>query len=262
MSEGAARVAVVQHDIVWEEAEVTRTRLVPLVESAVEAGATVVVLTEMFASGFSAHTEVIAEPRDGPTVTWMRDLADRLRIWIVGSVCELPTGAASVAEALPSNVAVVAGPAGSVDRYAKRHLFSYAGEHERIAPGHDRLDVLVDGLRVAVLVCYDLRFAPEFWDRAERTDCYVVVANWPAARRSHWRALLVARAIENQAWVVGANRVGAGGSIDYVGDSLVVDPLGKVVADGEGGEEVVLVAEVSAARVAEVRARYPFLADR
>jgi isopentenyldiphosphate isomerase len=93
-------------------------------------------------------------------------------------------------------------------------------------------------------------------------DLYLVVANWPAARIAHWRALLIARAIENQAYVVGANRVGVGGTLEYTGDSLVVDPLGEVLADGAGGSERVLHAEIDPAHVREVRRRYPFLADR
>jgi predicted amidohydrolase len=119
----------------------------------------------------------------------------------------------------------------------------------------------VDGLRTSLFVCYDLRFADEFWPLAPVTDCYVVVANWPEKRREHWRALLRARAIENQAYVVGVNRVGRGGDLDYVGDSVVVDPLGDAV-EAPPGEECVLVGDVDPDRVAEIRARFPFLQDR
>jgi predicted amidohydrolase len=236
--------------------------MAPVVASAAAVGARLVVLTEMFASGFSARTEVIAEPHDGPTVHWMRDLATAHRVWLVGSVCELPAGVTDGPDVRPANVCMVVGPDGSVQRYAKRHLFAYAGEHERMAAGEPTLVVDIDGLRTAVFVCYDLRFADDFWRLAPDVDAYVVVANWPESRREHWRALLVARAIENQAWVVGSNRVGRGGTIDYSGDSLVVDPLGTVVADGAGGDPQVLSATLDPALVAEVRARYPFLADR
>ena len=97
---------------------------------------------------------------------------------------------------------------------------------------------------------------------AHDTDCYVVVANWPAPRRAHWSALLVARAIENQAYVVGVNRVGTGGGIDYQGDSVVIDPFGVEVAGAPEGEEAVLYADIDLARLEQVRSRYPFLADR
>jgi predicted amidohydrolase len=119
----------------------------------------------------------------------------------------------------------------------------------------------VDGVRVSLFVCYDLRFADEFWTLAPETDLYVVVANWPAARRRHWQALLVARAIENQAYVAAANRIGTGADIDYAGDSCIVDPMGEVLV-GAAGTETVLTALVDPAVVAETRRRFPFLSDR
>ncbi len=250
-------IAVLQHDIAWEDRAATLAHLTPLIEGAAADGARLAVLTEMFSVGFSAHTERIEEAVDGPSTSFLAHEAVRLGIWLLGSVCVREPGSE-----LPGNVAVLASPEGELSRYRKRHLFSYSGEHERIAGGFDTLTVDIEGVRTSVFVCYDLRFADDFWRLALDTDAYVVVANWPAARTAHWRALLVARAIENQAWVIGANRVGVGGGIEYSGDSLVVDPLGTVVADGSGGEEEVLRAGVDAALVAGVRARYPFLADR
>ncbi|MCO5317906.1 MAG: carbon-nitrogen family hydrolase [Microthrixaceae bacterium] len=259
-------VAVVQHDIAWEDRGANLGRLGGLVESAALEGASLVVLPEMFATGFSADTERIAEPPDGPTVGFMLEQSRRLGVWMVGSVClRAPQGAPGASGrpgGLPSNVAVCTSPSGEVSTYAKRHLFSYAGEHERIAPGSSTLTVDIGGLSTTVFVCYDLRFADDFWNLAERTEAYVVVANWPAARAHHWRSLLVARAIENQAWVVGANRVGSGGGLDYGGDSLVVDPMGRIVADGGDASEQVLHATLSAGHVADVRRHYPFLRDR
>ena len=114
---------------------------------------------------------------------------------------------------------------------------------------------------MSLFVCYDLRFADEFWGVADQTDLYVVPANWPAARRHHWRSLLVARAIENQAYVVGVNRVGHGGKLDYAGDSAIIDPMGEVLATA-AGIETVLVADVDPAMVTATRAQYPFMADR
>ncbi|MEP6660111.1 MAG: nitrilase-related carbon-nitrogen hydrolase, partial [Acidimicrobiales bacterium] len=110
-------------------------------------------------------------------------------------------------------------------------------------------------------VCYDLRFADEFWALAHDTDCYLIVANWPESRRHHWQSLLVARAIENQAYVVGVNRVGEGGRLGYSGDSRIIDPLGEVIAGG-ARTEATLIAEVDPAMVRDVRARFPFLQDR
>jgi predicted amidohydrolase len=147
------------------------------------------------------------------------------------------------------------------DRYAKIHPFSYAGEHEQYAAGDRFVTVSIDGVRVSVFVCYDLRFADEFWARAHDTDVYVVPANWPAPRHEHWRALLVARAIENQAYVIGVNRVGTAKNLGYDGGSAVIDPLGVRLVEGGPGSAV-LVAEVTASVVADVRAAFPFLSDR
>ncbi len=248
---------MLQHDIEWEDAAATCERLEPMIAAQAATGAELVVLPEMFATGFSANTEAIAEPEDGPTTRFMSAMAATHGVTIIGSVCRYLDDSP-----LPSNVALVARPDGGIDAYAKRHLFSYAGEHERIRAGDELLTVTVGGLRTSVFVCYDLRFADDFWTLAPDTDAYVVVANWPAERTAHWRALLVARAIENQAWVVGANRVGRGGRLDYSGDSLIVDPMGRIVGDGAGGSEMALTATLDAAVVSETRSRYPFLNDR
>lgn len=254
----AARlVAVIQHDIIWEDRDANLARLREPIADAAGQGARLVVLTEMFATGFSPNTAGIAEPTEGPTTEFLLEQARRHGIWLVGSVCCSVAGAE-----LPGNVAMVVSPLGEVHRYVKRHLFSYAGEHTRITAGTETLTVDIGGLRTSVFICYDLRFAEDFWTLGPSSDAYVVVANWPRSRIAHWRALLVARAIENQAWVIGSNRVGEGGGIDYTGDSLIVDPLGRIVADGAGGAEEVLLAEVSVEEVSEVRGRYPFVSDR
>lgn len=253
----ALRVAALQHDIAWEDRDATLRRIEPMVAAAADDGARLVLLPETFAVGFSMATERVAEPVDGPTSTWLAEQSARHDIWIGGSVPELAPG-----EDRPGNAFVLCGPDGSRHRYRKRHPFSYGGEAERYAAGDEAITVAVDGVRVTPAVCYDLRFADHFWERAEQTDCYVVVASWPAKRKAHWRPLLVARAIENLAWVVGVNRAGTGGDgVEHAGGSCAVDPWGEVVAEAGEGEATVLV-DVDAARVATVRARYPFLADR
>jgi predicted amidohydrolase len=216
-----------------------------------------VVLTEMFAVGFTPHTERVAEPAGGPTTVWLVEEARRHRVWVCGSVPIVPHGADR-----PFNRLVLAGPDGKVASYDKVHPFRYAGEDRRFGTGTDRVvTVDVEGARTTLTVCYDLRFADQYWDAAPATDLYVVVANWPASRRQHWRALLVARAVENQAYVVGVNRVGAGGKESYTGDSCIVDPWGEVLAQASG-IETVLTADVDPAVVARVREEYPFMGDR
>ena len=250
------KVAAIQHDIVWEDPSANFAHLAVLLEDAARQGARLAVLSEMYSTGFSMDTDRIAEPVDGPSTRFLVEQAQLRGLWVCGSLPERPEG-----KTLPYNQLVLAAPDGSVHRYAKIHPFSYAGEQEHFAPGTQTVTVDIDGLRTSLFVCYDLRFADEFWPLARDTDCYVIVANWPAKRREHWRVLLRARAVENQAYVVGVNRVGRGGNLDYGGDSAVVDPLGEAV-EAPAGEEHVLVTEVDPVRVAEVRARFPFLQDR
>jgi omega-amidase len=198
----------------------------------------------------------VAEPVDGPSTRFLAEQARRNDVWVCGSLPELAGG-----QDRPYNRLVLAAPDGALHRYAKIHPFTYAGEEQHYAAGDRHVAVDVDGLRVGLFVCYDLRFADEFWAMAPDVDAYVVPANWPESRREHWRALLVARAIENQAYVIGVNRVGEGDGLAYAGDSRIVDPLGRVVAEA-AGSEALLIADVDPAVVADTRKRFPFLRDR
>jgi len=249
------RVAVIQHDIIFEDAAASRAHVTPMIAQAAATNARVIVLTEMFATGFSMSPERIAEVEGGPSEQFLIDQAGHNKAWLIASIAQRG------ADGRYRNNAVVAGPDGSVGRYSKIHPFSYAHEHEHYAAGAEHLTVDIDGLRTTVFICYDLRFADEFWESAPGTDLYVVPASWPEPRRDHWRALLRARAIENQAYVVGANRVGAAKEVVHLGDSAIIDPLGRTLAEASVGEAV-LVAEVSADTVAAVRSAFPFLADR
>ncbi|RBY93635.1 carbon-nitrogen family hydrolase [Blastococcus sp. TF02-8] len=250
------RVAAVQHDIVWEDREANFARLAPQVARAAAAGAELVLLTETFSTGFSM-TPGIGEPEDGPSAAFLAGQAAEHGVWVGGSCPEIAPG-----EQLPYNSFVLAGPDGSTHRYRKLHPFSHGGEHERFRAGAEPLTVTVGGLRITPFICYDLRFADVFWRAAPETDLYVVVANWPAARRLHWQALLQARAIENQAYVVGCNRVGtAGDGTEHAGDSRIVSPMGELLGTAAGVETLV-VADVDPAEVTATRDRFRFLADR
>ncbi|MFM8972623.1 MAG: carbon-nitrogen family hydrolase [Actinomycetota bacterium] len=250
------RIAAVQHDIVWEDPAANHARLAPRIAEAASRGADLVVLAEMYASGFSMRTDRIAEPWGGPSVQFLVDQAAAHGVTVCGSVAEIPR-----AGGLPRNQLVIASADGTTHRYAKIHPFTYGGEAECYAAGDTTCTVEISGARCSFFVCYDLRFADSFWGLAHDTDCYVVTANWPSVRRPHWIALLRARAIENQAYVVGVNRVGEAPGLAYSGDSTVIDPLGETVV-AAGADEEVLLAEIDPGRVAAVRAEYPFLADR
>ncbi|SEL27568.1 Carbon-nitrogen hydrolase [Blastococcus sp. DSM 46786] len=250
------RVAAVQHDIVWEDREANFARLARQVARAAAAGAELVLLTETFSTGFSM-TPGIGEPEDGPSAAFLAAQAAEHGVWLGGSCPEIAPG-----EELPYNSFVLAGPDGTAHRYRKLHPFSHGGEHERFRAGDGPVTVTIGGLRITPFICYDLRFADVFWHAALETDLYVVVANWPAARRHHWQTLLQARAIENQAYVVGVNRVGtAGDGTEHTGDSRIVSPMGELLATAAGTETLVL-ADVDAAEVAATRDRLRFLADR
>jgi predicted amidohydrolase len=250
------RIAAVQHDIVWEDRDANFERLAPQIRRAVGAGAELVLLTETFSTGFSM-TPGIGEAEGGPSARFLAGQAAEHGVWMAGTCPEIAPG-----EELPYNSFVLAGPDGTMHRYRKLHPFTHAGEHERFRAGEKPVTVEVGGLRITPFVCYDLRFADVFWKAAPETDVYLVPANWPSPRRLHWQTLLQARAIENQAYVVGCNRVGtAGDGTEHAGDSRIVSPMGELLATASAVETVVL-ADVDPAEVAATRDRLRFLPDR
>jgi len=267
-------VAGVELDIAWEDPATNLARADAAAEAARRAGATLVVLPEMFATGFSMAAERIA-PWGGDIRLGLAEIARRRNVWLLG-------GYAEPGPQRPRNAASLLDPRGDEAlRYHKIHPFTFGGEDAHYDGGEALATADVDGVRVTPLICYDLRFPEPFRAAADRTDLFVVIANWPAARRAHWSTLLAARAIENQAYVLGVNRVGEGGGLSYDGGSTLLDPWGAVVAEagvvgGEGIADAVggadagvaedavrLVAgAVDAAAVAEARARFSALADR
>ena len=255
------RIAALQHDIVWADREANFERLAPRVAGAAADGAELILLTETFSTGFGfTEPGFEPEPEGGPSSQFLTAQAAAHGVWVGGSCPEVRHGSD-----LPANSFVLAGPDGTQHRYRKIHPFSHAGEEQFVQAGDELITVQIDDLRVSLFVCYDLRFADEFWQLATGTDVYLVPANWPARRREHWTALLRARAIENQAYVVGCNRVGTaegeGGRLDYSGDSMIIDPLGQVLASASQ-VETTISADVTAATVADVRDRFRFLQDR
>ena len=259
------RIAAIQHDITWCDRRANFAHLAPMIRAAAASGARLILLSETFSTGFATETrdpdaEQLGEPFGGPSSQFLAAHAASHRVWLGGSCPEIAPDAADD-DQRPHNTFVLAGPEGQIYRYSKIHPFSYGGEDKHFRAGESFRQVEIDGLRVTMFVCYDLRFADEFWQLAETTDVYLVPANWPEQRRAHWMALLQARAIENQAYVVGCNRVGTGGGLTYSGDSRIIDPLGELLATASRTESI-LLADVSAEQVAEVRDRFRFLQDR
>lgn len=250
------KVAAIQYDIAWNNRDANFSHLTTLLQRAKTNDVDFAVLPEMFSTGFIVDSQDSAEPTDGPSSQFLATMARDLSIWIAGSCPEYDTD-----DPRPYNSLVVASPTGEVFRYHKIHPFTYGGEDRHYRPGKSFLTIPINGVRVSFFVCYDLRFADEFWQLAHQTDLYVVPANWPTTRREHWLSLLTARAIENQAFVLGCNRIGTGGGLHYSGESRIVDPLGKNIAESSS-EELILTANVNADVVKQVRTKFPFLADR
>jgi len=250
------RIAGVQLDIAWEDPQANYRRIRPWLGAAKAAGAGLVVLPEMFPCGFSMAAERVAEPVGGPSTQFLLTEAAAHGLFLAGSLPERPADGSR-----PHNTLILAGPDGSLVRYHKIHPFTVAGESEHYGAGDTHVTTTVAGLRLTLFVCYDLRFADEFWATADETDAYLVVANWPDRRRHHWTTLLHARAIENQAYVVGINRVGDGDGLVYAGDSRIVDPWGEALATA-AGKETLLLADVDPAVVRQARETFPVRRDR
>ncbi|MBI3839364.1 MAG: carbon-nitrogen family hydrolase [Planctomycetia bacterium] len=245
-----------QTDIVWENKAANHDRVRGLLLSSPIKPGALVVLPEMFATGFSMHVDTIAEPAGGETQTFLAEVARQFRSYLLGGVVT------RAADGRGRNEAVVYGPDGQqVARYCKLHPFSYAGETKYYQAGETNVLFACHDFQVAPFVCYDLRF-PEIFRRAVRrgAQLLVVIANWPQARESHWLALLRARAIENQAYVVGVNRAGSDPHARYGGHSLFVGPRGETLAEGGEGPELV-TAEIELAPLLEYRRQFPALAD-
>jgi predicted amidohydrolase len=248
------KIALLQMNIAWEDVPENHRRAAAMLAEAASGGARLAILPEMFNTGFSMDSRRIAQPPGGPSESFLLAQAKSLNLWILASIPES-------GEPAPRNMALLVSPTGAVTRYAKIHPFSYAGEHEHYAAGERVVTANVEGLRVTPFVCYDLRFPEPFRLAAADTDLYAVVANWPDERREHWRTLLRARAIENQAYVAGVNRVGDGGRLHYAGDSAVISPLGETLAEGANRESVHF-ADVDPEVVGKLRSRFPALDDR
>lgn len=255
------RISLVQGETRWHDPAGNRDyygRLVAPLRGTTD----LVVLPETFTSGFSNEAIGSAETMDGPTVAWMRAQAARLDAAITGSV-QLRAGASDV-----FNRMLFVTPDGSVTYYDKRHLFSFAREHERYAAGRERVVVAWKGWNILLQVCYDLRFPVFSRNRFDALrpglpdyDLALYVANWPSARAYPWKTLLRARAIENLSYVAGVNRVGTDGNgLHYAGDSAVIDFLGHPLTEAADAE-VVSTMLLQAAPLLEHRARFPALLD-
>ena len=250
-------VVALQLDIEWENkpANFDKVRRL-LVQSKVPADS-LVVLPEMFATGFSMNVEGVAEAYEGQTERYLSELAKGLGVCVVGGAAMRSKNGES------RNKALIFGPAGDlIGFYAKMRPFSVGGENNHYQAGEKPMAFRWGEWSVAPFICYDLRFPELFRCAAFRhqPQLYVVIANWPEKRITHWVRLLQARAIENQAYVVGVNRVGTDPSYSYNGRSVIVDYNGEIMADA-GTEESVIQARLELEPLRKYREGLPFLQD-
>ncbi|UMY66209.1 amidohydrolase [Flavobacterium sp. HJ-32-4] len=245
------KIALVQTDLAWEQPFENREQLTKVLQSIT---ADLIVLPEMFTTGFTMHPAAVAETMDGPTLSWMKEMAAERPAAVTGSVVMEEAGSFR-------NRLLFVYPSGDVRYYDKRHLFTLAGEDVAYAAGQDRLVLDYKGIRICPLICYDLRF-PVFSRNTESFDLLLYVANWPAPRIEAWDALLKARAIENVCYVAGVNRVGhdANGH-HYPGHTQAFDFAGRDLL-ASTGEEGVFVFELDTQKMQAFRERFAFLQDR
>jgi omega-amidase len=246
-------VALGQYDTGWHDPVKSLARARTIAQQARAAGADLLVLPEMCASGFTMDVENFAEPPDGPSVRGLSALAADHHLWLIAGLSIFRNGEYV-------NSALAFAPDGSlVATYDKQRLFEYAGETGVYSAGTSSCVIQVAGLTVALFVCFDLRFPELFRGVGPEVDACVIIANWPSARQRHWEVLTQARAIENQCYVVAVNRIGDGDGLKYTGGSMILNPMGER-CDRPARDSSLGIGEVLRSTVASVREAFP-LAD-
>jgi len=247
------KITIIQPDIAWEDKKANLNHMQNLLEN-IPADTHLVILPEMFTTGFSMSTEALAETPFSQTNTWMTSLAGKLNLGICGSLIVKENNSYY-------NRFFFVSPNDKSAFYDKRHLFSIGGEDKKFIRGNTRAIFQYSGFRINPVICYDLRFP--VWTRNRNDyDLLICVANWPESRREVWRTLLKARAIENQCFVAGVNRVGTdpeGNS--YAGDSMVINPKGQVIASIPEYQEGIASTEISLQELEDFRAKFPVWKD-
>ncbi|HTN46420.1 MAG TPA: amidohydrolase [Flavipsychrobacter sp.] len=246
-------ITIVQPDIVWENKNANYMQYERYL-TAWKEKKEIVILPEMFNTGFSMQPEKFAESMDGEAIQWMKRMAEQHKCILTGSLMIEEGGNYF-------NRLVWMLPTGQCYHYDKRHLFAYAKEDEHYVPGNKRLIVSVNGWKICLMVCYDLRFPVWLRNQKEEYDILVVVANWPERRAHAWKSLLTARAIENMSYVVGVNRVGRDANdICYNGDSIALSPLGETLWTNSS-DAVMHTVILDKTQLKETRNQFPFLND-
>lgn len=245
------KITIIQPDIIWENIQANLDKYSAIIDEIVSTD--VIILPEMFTTGFTMKPENLKERMDGISVQWMKKIANEKDASVVGSLIIEEDGKFY-------NRVIWVFPDGKTAYYDKRHLFTMGQEHLHYSSGNDKTIVEFKGWRFCPLICYDLRF-PVWGRNTENYDILIYMANWPSPRHHHWKTLLTARAVENQSYCIGVNRTGNDGAgLKYSGDSCMVSPKGY--AEFMGENESVQTFEFSYSELHEYRKSFPFLADR
>lgn len=246
------KILLVQHDVVLGDIDANIGKIDSLLSTKTRK-ADIIILTEMFSTGFTMKPELFAESVNGKAVTWLRRKANELDSAIIASVMIEDSGKYY-------NRAFFVYPDGRYDCYDKHHLFSYGGEDKKFTAGKSLLIVEYSGWKICPLVCYDLRFP--VWSRnVHNYDLLVYIASWPNARQKVWSILPVARAMENQCYVATANRTGSDKTGNYSGESKVINQFGETLAQSLPDVECLTFCEISLSKLFAERAEFPFLND-
>ena len=243
--------SLIQSKIFWENKEANLAMLEEKIIG-IQEKTQVVILPEMFSTGFSMQPNLFAETMQGETINWMKKVAALKRIILTGSIMIEEDGNYY-------NRLIWMLPNGQIGHYDKRHCFAYANEDKHYKAGTQKKIAVVNGWKINLQICYDLRFP--VWVRQQKNDLFDVilyVANWPQKRSYAWKSLLIARAIENQCYVVAVNRVGKDGNdIEYSGDSMVINPLGDILYCKQNDEDIFTIT-LDKTSVEEIRNKFPF----
>ncbi len=248
-------VTIIQTNLIWEDKIHNCSKFEEFLNS-ISCQNQLVILPEMFSTGFSMNSTSLAETMTGTTIAWMKNMASLHKCILCGSMIIEDNGKYY-------NRLLWVQPDHTIYHYDKRHLFSLAGEDKHYTPGNQRIICSVGGWKVNLQICYDLRFP--VWNRQQNPDEYDIllyVANWPERRAEAWNTLLKARAIENQCYVIAANRVGTDGNgIYHKGDSQIISPLGEVLQHVENSEAI-LQYKLNKETLTSIKKSLPFLNDK
>ncbi len=266
------RIALAQMDIIWEDKQENRQKCEAFISGAKEQNVDLLLFPEMTLTGFSMNVEKIGESSPGKeTIDWFKDKAVEFGMYLAFGYVEISEEESNSVNSKEiqkkirgkNNLCIVSPQGTEILKYTKIHPFSFGGEDEFYIAGSNIVSTIIKDFCITPFICYDLRFPEVFQIASDKAELIIIIANWPKTRREHWVALLKARAIENQCYIAGVNRVGFGNGTEYVGDSMIIAPDGNILSKAElGDDEQVVIADLEKKVVSDLRSIFPLKTDR